>query len=340
MSSIRKKAEVYLEYSPIIEAPPTAAPDKLYAQACSNDEATISFWRDQWVAQIKANHAIFGPFKEKSLGSLFKAHQHKPCFLLGSGPSLKKNAHLLKGDHGIPIISCLHNFHFCEDLGLNVDYYVTLDAGETTVLEVSEGGNPDTDYWAKTKEKTLLAYVGSHPNLLAKWQGKILFFAAPVPDQAVKAAMDELEKFPIHVSSGGNVLGASLYIAKAYLGCWTTIFLGADFSFAYDESFHPWKNQIDGNLGVYVRNHDVYGMAVKTWPSYRNFKSWFEFVAQKVPGQYINCTEGGIFGSYPEGNIRAVEQMDLSDCLARFSLTSHIENQVTNYDTKEIKILF
>ena len=313
---------------------------QLYQQSCSNDAITVQSWKDTWIAQTKANHAVFGSFKDKSLGLLFNKHKHMPIFILGSGPSLKKNAHLLKGDHGIPIISCLHNFHFLEDLGIAVDYYVSLDSGPVTIDEISEGGDEKTDYWEKTKGKKLLAYIGSHPNLLAKWQGEIFFFNCPIPNKEIEDAIDALERFKVLVSSGGNVLGACLYIAKGFLGCSTTIFLGADFSFSYDEKFHGWDSKYDKTLGNYMRVTDIYGIKVKTWQSYANFKAWFDWVSQAVPGQYINCTEGGTFGAYNEGNIRSVKQMDLADCLSMFSMTSHMKEQVENPSLADVKILF
>lgn len=322
--SVRKTAEIFLELQPYIDQPPVPVAS-LHAQACSNDGVTVNAWRDTWVSQYQANHAVHGPFKDKSIAKLYQKHRHSPVFLLGSGPSLKKNAHLLKDKKGIPIISCLHNFHFLEDLGIDVDYYVTLDAGPITIEEVSEGGNPETDYWAKTKGKTLLAYAGSHPNLLAKWQGEILFFNCSIPERETEEKIKAVEYFPHFVSSGGNVLGASLYIAKTYLGCETSIFLGADFSFGYNEKFHGWDSKYDIGLGHVVRMIDIYGVPVKTWPSYMNFASFFNWVAQSVPGRYINCTEGGIFGAFRDGNIRAVEQLPLEHCLERFSVSDHLK---------------
>ena len=337
----RKQALIWLEHQPYIDVAPVPQ-QQLYQQACANDAVTIQSWRDTWVSQIRANRAVFGPFKDKSLGKLFNKHRHMPAFILGSGPSLKKNAHLLAGDKklGIPVISCLHNFHYLEDLGVEVDYYVTLDSGPVTIEEIAEGGNPDTDYWAKTKGKTLLAYIGSHPNLLAKWQGDIYFFNCPIPDPAVEAEINAIERFRLLVSSGGNVLGAALYISKAFLGCDTSIFLGADFSFSYDEKFHGWDSKYDAKLGEFVKLVDIYGNRTKTWQSYANFKAWFDWVAQQVPGQYINCTEGGIFGAYPEGNIRAIKQMDLDDCLVRYGMSDHLKEQVANPDIENSKILF
>ncbi len=335
----RKQALIYLEYQNVIERSPVPV-QNLYQQACSNDQVTVDSWRDVWISQTRANHAVFGPFRDRSLGLLFNKHRHSPMFVVGSGPSLKKNAHLLKGNHGIPIISCLHNFHFLEDLGVHVDYYVSLDSGPVTIDEISEGGDPSTDYWAKTKGKTLLAYIGTHPNLLAKWQGEIYFFNCPIPSKEIEDALDSIERFKVLVSSGGNVLGAALYIAKAFLGCSTTIFLGADFSFSYEDKFHGWDSKYDKKLGQYLRVTDVFGNKVKTWQSYHNFKAWFDWVAQCVPGEYINATEGGTFGAYPEGNILCVKQMDLQAVLDRFKLSEHMREQAENPETAQIKILF
>lgn len=335
----RKQAQVWLEYQPYIDFAPVPR-EVLYRQACANDATTVDSWRDTWINQTRANHAVFGPFKDKSIGKLFNKHRHMPMFVVGSGPSLKLNAQQLVGNHGIPIISCLHNFHYLEDLGVSVDYYTNLDSGPLTIDEVSEGGNPETDYWAKTKGKTLLTYIGAHPNLLAKWQGDIYFFNCPIPDQGIEREINAIEKFRVLVSSGGNVLGASLYIAKAFLGCSTTIFLGADFSFSHAEKFHAWDSGYDKMLSGFVRMTDIYGNKVKTWQSYGNFKSWFDWVAQTVPGEYINCTEGGVFGAYPEGNIRHIQQMDLDDCLKRFNMSDHMRDQVENPDTDQTKILF
>lgn len=335
----RKQASVFLELQPYIDHPPYS-PEAHYQRACENDGATVSSWREQWISQYRANHAIYGPFKDRSIGKLYKKHLHQPVFLVGSGPSLKKNAAQLVGDHGIPIISCLHNFHFLEDLGVKVDYYVTLDAGDITVKEVAEGGNPETDYWEKTKGKTLLAYVGTHPNLLAKWQGDIYFFNCPIPDKGIEEALDGIERFKCLVSSGGNVLGACLYIAKAFLGCSTTIFLGADFSFSYEEKFHAWDSGYDAELGQVLKVRDIYGIPVKTWRSYDNFKQWFCWVAQKVPGVYINATEGGTLGAYDTGNLRHIIQMDLADCLVQFGISEHMREQVEDPTAAVTKILF
>jgi hypothetical protein len=336
-----RKAEIFLEYQPYFDFPPQNR-QSLYSQACSNDAVTVTAWRETWIGNTKANKAKYGSFKSKGLGLLHGKHRGQAAILVGSGPSLKHNAHELKNLRGgVPVISCLHNFHFLEDNGTPADYYVTLDAGPVTIEEVSEGGQRTAEeYWAVTKDRTLIAYVATDPRLLEKWQGKIYFFNAPLPDLELLGEIDKIEKFRTFVSSGGNVLGACTYIAKGFFGCPTVTFIGADFSFGYQENFHPWNSKYDAHLGHYIRLTDVYGNKVKTWQSYANFKAWFDWLVQTVPGIWINATEGGCFGAYPEGNIRALRQMDLKDVIAMFNMCDELKAQCENPETDEKKILF
>jgi hypothetical protein len=322
-----RKAEITLEFQNYIEAPPVST-DRLYGTAARNDDITVKSWRGTWLAQIKANKKRFGSFKDYGVGKLFDKYAKRPAIIAGAGPSLKHNGHLLKDRGDIALFSCLHNFHFFEDQEIYPDYYVTLDAGDITVGEVSEGGKYDPEYyWNKTKDKKLIAYIGTSPLLLEKWQGEIYFFNAPMPDESLKKEINEIEEFHTYISNGGNVLGACLYAAKGICGANPIAFVGADFCFSYDKKFHAWDSKYDANLGHVMRTNDVYGNKVLTWASYMGFKSWFDFVAIKVPGIWINCTEGGTFGAYPDGNIMAVKQMELQEFLDMYSLNRHIKDQ-------------
>lgn len=335
-----KKREIICEYQPYIDAPPIQ-PAALYQQSCSNDAATVNAWRDIWIKNARLNHERYGSFSANGIGSIWGTARNQPAIVVGSGPSLRENIDGLKANKGIPVVSCLHNFHLFVDRGIKCDYWVTLDSGPVTIEEVSEGGSQSEEtYWAATKDQTLLAYIASDPGLLSKWQGKVLFFTCPVPDQEVLKEQAALEEFHTNVSTGGNVLGAATYIAKAIMGANPIVFMGADFSFSYTDKFHGWDSKYDANLGHYLRATDVYGNSVKTWQSYANFKGWFDWLAQAVPGTYINCTEGGTMGAYPTGNIRAIQQMDLADLLRMYSLCDEVYEQCVNPSTSERKILF
>lgn len=323
-----RTAEIALEYSPLIPGPPVA-PRELYKSACSNDDVTVTSWAKTWVDQIKANRAhVGGDFIPQGVGRLFGAFQGRACVIAGSGPSLKVNGDLLKERAGMPLISCLHNFHFFEDRGIKPDFYVSLDAGPVVIEEIAEGGTlTSEEYWERTKDHKLVAYIGSHPELIKKWRGEIYFFNAALPHGAVKEEADKAAGFYTFLGSGGNVLGACLYLAKAVLGCLVVGFVGADFAFDYKNKFHGWDSKYDKELGQCLRVTDIYGIKVNTWQSYHNFKCWFEYVACSVPGFYVNCTEGGTLGAHPDGNIAQFKYMDLKDYIEMVGMNSHVKPQ-------------
>lgn len=333
-------AQIDLEYQPYIDLPVT--PKALFQEACANDAQTITAWRATWEKNVKDNHEKFGPFAERSIGKFFGQAHMKPVVVIGSGPSLKKNAHELKDRGNMIAISCLHNFHFLEDAGVSADFYVSLDAGEVVVEEVSEGGKrTPEEYWALTKGRTLLCYIGTSPRLLEKWQGEVYFFNAPVPDAEFEKNIDQIEEFHTMVSNGGNVLGACFYIAKAFMGASIIAFMGADFCFSYDKKFHGWDSKYDANMGHVMRARDVFGIPVYTWKSYFNFKGWFECMAQTVPGIYYNCSEGGTLGAYGDGNIRSIIQMPFRDLARQLNIYAEaMKEQIENPRTKNITLLF
>lgn len=336
-----RKEEVPLVFQEYIPGPPVPTTD-LYRQACSNDDQTIKHWRDIWIRNVKANKERFGSFKDHSIGLFHNAFKNKPAIIAGSGPSLKHNAHKLKNRGDMALVSCLHNFHFLEDQEANVDFYMTLDAGPVVIEEVFEGGKKtEEEYWSMSKGKKLLAFIGTDPKLFDKWQGEVYFYAAPVPDQAYKDEIDKIELFNVHISNGGNVLGACLYFAKGFLGCNPIIFTGADFSFVNDK-FHPWDSKYDANKGYAIRKTDVFGNKVWTWQSYYNFKAWFDRTCVDVPGIWINATEGGLLGAYQEGNVIQIKQMTLDEVYHMYGISDHpaIVEMIKDPTKKDVQLLF
>jgi len=269
----------------------------------------------------------------------------QPVIIAGSGPSLRKNAIDMKpcegygidgktliNHHGrgdIKVVSCLHNFAYFEDRDLMGpdDYYLTLDSGDITIREVYEGGEHDPDwYWDRSADRTLCAYIGTHPDLLSKWKGKVLFFTTPPQSKKIWEETDKV--FPYKESPtfnvGGNALGACLYMARGVLACGPVIFIGADFCFSYTQKFHAWDSPYDSMYSGLVYWVDIWGNRVGTWNSYLGFKKWFDFLACGGQGgnaqMFINATEGGILGAYPEGVIKQFMYMDLKTALHIFNI--------------------
>lgn len=319
--------EIDLTYQPIIEGPPTQKENELFERASSGDQHTVNVWRDVWLKNTRLTKERFGSFAEKSVGKLYGINRMKPVIICGSGPSLKNSIKALKdnaaAEHPVMNISCLHNFGYFEDEGFHADYYVSLDSGEIVIDDVFESRNhPAEYYWEKTKGKTLLATVMSPPKLFDLWQGNIMLFTVMMPDYNLQHELQAIERFTHYVAPGGNALGGCLYIAKSIFCSEIVHFVGADFCFDYNNTFHSYKTHYD-KVGGYVLWPDVFGNMRKTWQSYLNFKFWFDHIACNVPGRYVNCSEG-LLGAYKEGNIRQFQYMPLEEALKPFKIMERV----------------
>lgn len=335
-----REEKIIVEYQNYIDHAPVS-PDELFRNACKNDDPTIKAWRPIWMKHVKKNHENYKSFSDNSIAKFFGHAHQRPVIIAGSGPSLKNNVEHLRDRGDLTLISCLHNFSFFEDNNVYPDFYVSLDAGEVVVEEVFEGGKKtEQEYWDATKNKKLFCYIGTSPNLLAKWQGDVYFFNAPVPDDEYTKFVENIEIFNIHISNGGNVLGACFYIAKAHMGASIVAFIGADFCFSYTHKFHAWDSKYDTKLGNVMHIKDVFGNQVKTWASYFNFKGWFESMTLSVPGVYYNCSEGGSLGAYLEGNIRSIHQLPLRAFIEQVRAYEQMKESNTDPKNKLQKLLF
>jgi uncharacterized protein with PIN domain len=333
-----------LEFQNYIENPPVQNPKALYDKACANDGVTISTWFDTWIKYIKENNEKYD-FKANSAYQEFGKSALKPVMVIGAGPSLKRNVKVLAKEKGnIITVACLHAFAFLEDNGAGADYYVNLDSGPITIEEMCQGGKEKPEYyWNLSKDRVLITTITGHPDLLAKWQGKKLFYGVMASTKEFADAYAKITDFNLIFSVGGNTLGACLYFAKAVLGGNPIVYLGADFSFGLDKKFHSWDSPYDTMYSGLQTAYNVHGMKVATWPSYYNFKCWFEYIAcggaGNQPGMYINCTEGGILGSYAEGNIRQIAQMKLKDFFWSYNLHKRLPEMVAG-GLNDYKFLF
>jgi hypothetical protein len=332
-----------LSFQGTIDAPPVSK-EQMYGQSCQNDAVTVNHWSKIWLDHTKINASKFDIMNNTVMLDYGK-YAYRPVICAGSGPSLKKNAHLLttKPDE-IGLVSCLHNFAYFIDLGIKCDGYVNLDAGDITIPEMSQGGKHPADYyWNATKDCTLIATPVSKPELLDRWQGRILFFKAPVPDMAYMIEEQKVCPLEVYFNVGGNALGAAYYHARAILGGTPIVFVGADFSFDYTRKFHSWESPYDKQFSGVTPCTDVFGNRVYSWPSYVNFAQWF--IHQSMggngnnPAMFINCTEGGILGAFPNGNLASIKQMALIDFLAIYTHHKMTPDLVKGDPTKP-KLLF
>jgi hypothetical protein len=322
-----------LMYQQYISGPP-ATPMELYDRACAGDKVTTESWKDTWFKNLAANRKRFD-FEAHSVYQEYGKHALKPGIIVGAGPSLKRNAMELKNRGDISVSACLHTFGFLEDNGVPADYYLNLDPGDVTIPEMAEGGGKNAEhYWDLTKDRTLVTATVGNPDLIAKWKGRVLFFGTCAPEESIVNDMGKAGDVEIKYSVGGNTLGACLYHARSLLGCCPQVFIGADFSFSYDKHFHSWSSGYDAKYAGLTPCTDIYGHRVQTWGSYFGFKCWTDSQAcggkGNVPTMFINCTEGGILGAYPEGNIMQIRQMGLRELLYTYNFHKLLPETLEN----------
>lgn len=346
--------DMILQVQPYIPGIPRGK-EAAWRAATQNDAVTVNTWAKQWIDQTvenKKTHDIY----ENSVMQLHAKNAGKPVILAGAGPSLSKNYKDLIGDGDrnrgrldIPIVTNVHNFPFFEDNDLmkESDYYVILDAGEISLKEMYEGGKHDQDwYWERTKDRTLVAYHATHPEFIRRWKGPIYWFTTPPASQELQAEMAkhvDNSKLP-GFNVGGNVMGAALYFSRAILGSSVPIFIGMDLCFSYNHKFHPWDCWYNEKFSGVMPCTDIYGNRVYTWQSYFGFKNWFDHMACGGNGNntqlWINATEGGILGAYPEGNIQQIIQMDLRVALHMFNMYAIMPEMIQNSADGRMHLLF
>jgi len=315
--------QMLLSYQPYTTQAPMTK-EQQWSQACSADKVTTEAWRDTWLEAIRRN------VKENDADSRmvnidYGKYAYKPALCVASGPSLKRNfQHVKELPEEIPVISCLHSFHKFVDSGTRCNSFLTLDAGDIVIKEVTEGGShPEDYYWDASKDYTLVAGLVSPPELIKKWRGPVQFFNATIPDPKFLEEMPTITKNSYTYSVGGNTFGACMYHAAWIWGCRELALIGADFAFDYMHKFHAWDSSYDNQFQGLVACTDVWGNRVYSWQSYQNFRMWTEFQCQGGNSNHhiriINCTEGGTLGAYPHGNVMWVEQRTLKDWIDQSS---------------------
>lgn len=314
---LAQSVPMILSFQPYVTQAPVNK-DQQWDQACSADKTTSDAWRDTWLDHIKRNISE-NDADARTVGEMYGDYAYLPALCVASGPSIKKNfQHIKKVPEKIPVISCLHSFHKFVDTQTRCNAFVTLDAGDIVLKELSEGGEkPSQYYWDATKDYTLVSGLVTPPELIRRWKGEIRFFNATIPDDDFMDQLPKITKNQWVYSVGGNTFGAAMYHAAWVWGCRELALVGADYAFDYMHKFHAWDTDYDTQFQGLVPCTDVYGNRVYSWPSYQNFRAWTEFQCQGAYANHhiriVNCTEGGTLGAYPHGNVMWIEQKTLLD---------------------------
>jgi hypothetical protein len=226
------------------------------------------------------------------VAGLFGRFSGVPAFIVGAGPSLNKNGHLLAGVRGCGLVlACDTALRPLLRAGVAPDVVMSIDGSDLNYKNFAGVDAPDT---------TLVAEPMTVHRIVAEYRGPLLIasFGGPV--------MDWVEGFcgkKGELKSGGSVSTAALHFAHR-MGCNPIVFVGQDLSYPGGIAYAQGTFYADEGYRSPLSRQDmvevpaVDGGTVITPRFMKCFINWFE---EAIPAlkrstpelEVIDATEGG-----------------------------------------------
>ena len=253
-----------------------------------NDFVGMKGWindsiQDTWRKNYIANRNKIVVTKQSSEA------RKKCCILVGSSPAIKPQIKTLKNiNENFIIISSNGAYPWLMQNGVEPDYVMLIEGRDHVVGDVS----------LKSNAKLIVSQFVD-PKIYDIWNGPIETFVCSATGMEDLIKEDGLE---VDVA-GGNVLNASFLWSYKYLGCRNYITIGNSLCY-YDDYYvdgrstdHVMKNLKDHE---HIKAVDMQGNVVSTTAPLLLYKTWLETYSRISGADFINATEDGIFGVYPE----------------------------------------
>lgn len=213
----------------------------------------------------------------------------KPVIVVGAGPSLNKNIHLLKQAKGKALIFCVDTaYRILQRHGIVPDLLVTLDGSPMNAAHM-QGCNYDNI--------PLLFDAYSHHEILENHKGpRIALSTVDFHSHWWKRVIG-CETAEFALSQGGSVATAAFSFARL-IGADPIILTGVDLSYPNGQCYangalHDARNVKDMDRQLYPVK-DIYGQDTYTTFDYMYYLKWFQEQAEaNTDRTYINATEGG-----------------------------------------------
>jgi hypothetical protein len=213
------------------------------------------------------------------------------CVLVGSSPSVQNQIKALKR------VACLKNFKIIACNGIYkwllkndiIPDYVFLVEGRSHVLSDINKPNDKT---------TLVVSPFVDPEVFNIWRDNIEVYICGGGDDFDEIIRKDYDDLNI---TGGNVVNTSFLWAYRYLGCRDFIATGVALSYKNDYYFDNRSTEhVMGDNIHTVHAVDMYGDVVKTTTPLLLYKVWLETYSRISGADFVNATEEGILGVYPE----------------------------------------
>lgn len=258
----------------------------------ATNKLTLKSFKTRWLANSirnDKNYPDMGGYQ--SLAKYVGTLTNKPAILIGAGPSLSKNAKLLK-DTDITTFATMHSLPFLEKIGVKPDFVVHSDAMSTDMEFI-------TDF---SKDITLIAISFVAPSVIRRWKGDISFFKSEVSDPFT----DKLDTFTTAdtvIRPLGCSMASAMTMVDELFDANTLIFIGNDLAYSDSGKSHVWDG-LDYNTNEFagVRTILVDDGKGKRYDTcyqfilYRNNIMRYSQNRRLHPPyrRYINATEGGM----------------------------------------------
>jgi len=291
---------------------------------------TIAYRQKAWVDNFKDNveNRVKGQYGVISLLNTLKGI---PCIIVGSGPTLDYNIHLLKElQDKACIIACDSATKALLDYGIHPHLILSTDS-KGAVAEFFRGMD--------LSKFNFILDTFCHPDtsqLLIDEGAKIYWYnTLPVESCSFSEVLNQWTGYIGNLGTGGCVATTIWSLAVQHLGCDPTILVGLAEAY-YDKAqqyaqcvIKHNKSHIDVYESEPMSVKDIYGRDCYTQPGFDSFRAWFEDAFLWVPGIFINCSEGGILS-------RNILNMRLKDVADRYLTTEIPINELLFQKEKTI----
>ncbi len=254
------------------------------------DIATTRRWTEIWIDNLFAN--LRTSITDPGVSTLFGLFRDRPCIVVGAGPSLDKNGHLLPQAKGRAILIAAGSaINALLSQGVEPDLVVSIDPGEANYRHFAN---------VRSTEIPLVYAPTLYPRIVAEYQGPRLVGTLNVlPFASWLFRFLGAEKGAM--SSGPSVANTAWDLARL-MGCNPIILVGLDLAYTDDRTHaegavHARKLETaTQGEGRYIRTLDIWGKPVLTSHAFEAMRIWFQQRVEACGGQVrcINATEGGI----------------------------------------------
>lgn len=203
-----------------------------------------------------------------------------PVILVASGPSLSKNAKVIKKAKGKALILAVDSaVKYMHHFGVEPDFIVSVDV----IKLLSHFQNP------VAMNTPMILSVMSNPQVVTLNKERKIFF----DDNRLIKEIKGIDEQNAQIIGAGSV-ATSTFVLATYLGAKKIILVGQDLAFQGNAS-HALGDRLQENYSTeyvdLIEGND--GTMIKTRFDWYKYLCWYNDVIPKFDGVVINATEGG-----------------------------------------------